>query len=235
MILSCQNIWKSFGAETILRNVSFHIEDHEKAAIVGINGAGKTTLLRIITGESRPDEGTVTISKGKTLGYLKQHQDITSDATIYSEMMSVKQDLLDMEQRLREMEAAMQDAEGGKLEEIMNSYSRLSSEFDRRNGYAVRSEVTGILKGLGFQESEFNKKISSLSGGQRTRVALGKLLLTSPDILLLDEPINHLDLSSIAWLEGYLQNYTGAVVIVAHDRYFLTGLLQKSSKLIRET
>lgn len=233
MILSCQNIWKSFGAETILRSVSFHIEDHEKAAIVGINGAGKTTLLRIITGESKPDEGSVTISKGKTLGYLKQHQDITSDATIYSEMMSVKQDLLDMEQRLREMESSMKDAKTGKLEEIMDSYSRLSSEFDRRNGYAVRSEVTGILKGLGFDESEFDKKMSSLSGGQRTRVALGKLLLTSPDILLLDEPINHLDLSSIAWLEGYLQNYTGAVVIVAHDRYFLNRIVTKIIEIDR--
>ncbi len=233
MILSCQNIWKSFGAETILRSVSFHIEDHEKAAIVGINGAGKTTLLRIITGESKPDEGSVTISKGKTLGYLKQHQDIASDATIYSEMMSVKQDLLDMEQRLREMESSMKDAKTGTLEEIMDSYSRLSSEFDRRNGYAVRSEVTGILKGLGFDESEFDKKMSSLSGGQRTRVALGKLLLTSPDILLLDEPINHLDLSSIAWLEGYLQNYTGAVVIVAHDRYFLNRIVTKIIEIDR--
>ena len=233
MILSCQNIWKSFGAETILRNVSFHIEDHEKAAIVGINGAGKTTLLRIITGDSKPDEGSVTISKGKTLGYLKQHQDIASDATIYSEMMSVKQDLLDMEQRLREMESSMKDAKTGTLEEIMDSYSRLSSEFDRRNGYAVRSEVTGILKGLGFDESEFDKKMSSLSGGQRTRVALGKLLLTSPDILLLDEPINHLDLSSIAWLEGYLQNYTGAVVIVAHDRYFLNRIVTKIIEIDR--
>ncbi len=233
MILSCQNIWKSFGAETILRSVSFHIEDHEKAAIVGINGAGKTTLLRIITGDSKPDEGSVTISKGKTLGYLKQHQDIASDATIYSEMMSVKQDLLDMEQRLREMESSMKDAKTGTLEEIMDSYSRLSSEFDRRNGYAVRSEVTGILKGLGFDESEFDKKMSSLSGGQRTRVALGKLLLTSPDILLLDEPINHLDLSSIAWLEGYLQNYTGAVVIVAHDRYFLNRIVTKIIEIDR--
>ncbi len=227
MILSCQNIWKSFGEDTILRSASFHIEEHEKAAIVGINGAGKTTLLRILTGESRPDEGAVTISKGTSMGYLRQHQDISGEATIYTEIMSVKQELLDMEKRLREMETAMKDAPSGEYDGLMESYSRLSSEFERRDGYSVRSQVTGILKGLGFAEKEFSKKISTLSGGQKTRVALGKLLLASPDILLLDEPTNHLDLSSIAWLEGYLQTYPGTVLIVAHDRYFLNRIVTK--------
>ena len=227
MILSCQNISKAFGTDVILRQASFHIEDHEKAAIVGINGAGKTTLLRIIVGEMEPDEGVVALSKGKTIGYLEQHQDVHSEQTIYEELLSVKEDVLRMEKRLREMEREMKHLSGDALQQLMEQYNRISTEYEHQNGYALQSELTGVLKGLGFTEDEFDKKICTLSGGQKTRAALGRLLLSSPDLLLLDEPINHLDLNSIAWLENYLMNYKGAVLIVAHDRYFLNRVVSK--------
>lgn len=231
MILSCQNITKSFGTDVIIKGGSFHLEEREKAAVVGINGAGKTTLLRIIVGESTPDSGTVTISKGKTLGYLKQHQDVDSTSTIYDELLSVKADVLRMEHRLRAIELEMKHSSGDSLHTLMEQYNRISTEFERNNGYAVQSEVAGVLKGLGFSEDEFGKQVSTLSGGQKTRVALGRLLLSSPDILLLDEPINHLDLNSIAWLENYLMSYDGAVLIVAHDRYFLNRVASKIIEL----
>lgn len=231
MILSCQNISKSFGTDVIISGGSFHIEEHEKAALVGINGAGKTTLLRIITGEEEPDTGVVALAKNSSLGYLRQHQDVGSTATIYEELLSVKQDVLQMEQRLRSMENKMQHLSGDALQSLMEQYNRVSTEFEQQNGYALRSEVTGVLKGLGFAEEEFTKQICTLSGGQKTRVALGRLLLSKPDLLLLDEPINHLDLSSISWLENYLLNYKGAVLIVAHDRYFLNRVASKIIEL----
>lgn len=231
MILSCQNIVKSFGTDVIIKGGSFHIEENEKAAIVGINGAGKTTLLRIIAGESSPDSGTVTLAKGSTLGYLKQHQNVSSTSSIYDELLSVKEDLLQMERRLREIEHEMKHLSGEKLQALMEQYNRISTEFEHRNGYAIQSEVTGVLKGLGFTEDEFSKQICTLSGGQKTRVALGKLLLSEPDILLLDEPINHLDLHSISWLESYLLSYKKAVLIVAHDRYFLNRVASKIIEL----
>ena len=228
MILSCQNVSKSFGSEDIIRNASFHLEEHEKAAIVGINGAGKSTLLKMIVGELAPDSGSITVSRGKTLGYLEQHQALmASEATIYSALLEEKKDVLAMEQRLREMEQEMKHLEGDALQSLMTSYNRISTEFERQDGYSVQSQVTGVLKGLGFAEGEFDKKVNTLSGGQKTRVALGKLLLSEPDILLLDEPVNHLDMSSIAWLENYLLNYNGAVLIVAHDRYFLNRIATK--------
>ena len=231
MILSCQNISKAFGTECIVTQASFHIEDHEKAAIVGINGAGKTTLLRMIVGELEPDSGVVALAKGKTFGYLEQHQDIHGDQTIYEELLSVKEDVLRMEQRMREMEHEMKHLSGDALQNLMEQYNRISTEFEHQNGYALQSELVGVLKGLGFTEDEFQKKIATLSGGQKTRVALGRLLLSSPDLLLLDEPINHLDLNSIAWLENYLINYKGAVLIVAHDRYFLNRVVTKIIEL----
>ena len=227
MILSCSNISKAFGTEEILKHVSFHVEDHEKAAIVGINGAGKSTLLKIIVGELAADEGSVTIAKGKTLGYLAQHQDLHSQTTIYDSLLEVKRPILEMEQQIRTLELQMKHAEGEKLETMLNTYSRLNHEFELLNGYAWQSEITGVLKGLGFVEEEFSKPVSELSGGQKTRVSLGKLLLSKPDIILLDEPTNHLDMESIAWLETYLMNYAGTVIIVAHDRYFLDKTVRR--------
>lgn len=227
MILSCQNISKAFNEVPVLKEVSFHLEDYDKAAIVGLNGAGKTTLLRIIVGEIAPDHGLVTLSKYKTIGYLAQDQAVSSQNTIYEELLTAKSDVIEMESRIRSLELAMKQTSGRELEELMETYTRLTHSFELANGYAYQSEVTGILKGLGFTEEEFSKKISTLSGGQKTRVALGKLLLQKPDLIILDEPTNHLDLNSIAWLETYLLNYKGAVLIVSHDRYFLDRIAGK--------
>ena len=231
MILSCQNICKSFQEKNILKNVSFHIEDQDKAAIVGINGAGKTTLLRIITGEITADEGNVTLSKNKSFGYLAQHQSVDSNNTIYNELLTVKQELIDLEARIRETELEMKTASGETLERLMAAYSMLTHRFESNGGYSYRSELVGVLKGLGFSEEDFSKSISTLSGGQKTRVALGKLLLLKPDLIMLDEPTNHLDMSSISWLETYLLNYKGAVIIVSHDRYFLDRISNKIIEL----
>ena len=231
MVLSCNNISKSFGVTEIIKDVSFHINDREKAAIVGINGAGKTTLLKIIVDELMADGGNVVLSKGSTLGYLSQQQDLSSVNTIYEEMYSVKQDIIDLDERIRKLEKMMKNVEGKELEQMLHTYTRLTHEFEIQNGYAYKSEVIGILKGLGFSEEEFDKRIDTLSGGQKTRIALGKLLLSKPDILLLDEPTNHLDLISIAWLETFLINYSGAVIVVAHDRYFLDKVVTKVVEL----
>lgn len=227
MILSVNNINKAFHEVPVLQNVSFHIEDYDKAAIVGINGAGKTTLLRIIMGELSADEGIVTLSKDKTVGYLSQHEAVSGENTIYEELLMVKQDILDMEQKMHTIELQMKTASGDHLEQLMNTYAALTHAYEAANGYAYQSELTGVLKGLGFMESEFNKSVSTLSGGQKTRVALGKLLLLKPDLIILDEPTNHLDLSSITWLETYLLNYKGAVIVVSHDRYFLDRIANK--------
>lgn len=227
MILSCHNLSKSFGEKIILKDASFHIEDREKAALIGNNGAGKTTLLRIIMNEMPCDSGNVVISKDKNIGYLAQYQDIHGHHSIYEELLTTKQHILDMESRLRTLEQDMKDASGETLEALMNTYTRLNHQFELENGYAYKSEVTGVLKGLGFGEEDFTKQIETLSGGQKTRVALGKLLLSKPDILLLDEPTNHLDMESIFWLETYLLNYPGAVLIVSHDRYFLDKVVTK--------
>lgn len=231
MILSCNNISKSFGTDVIIKSCSFNIEDHEKAAIVGINGAGKSTLLKIITGIEPADTGLVTLAKDKTLGYLSQQQNLNSDNTIYDELLSVKQYILDMEAQLRRIENQMKSADDEALETLMKKYSDLNHEFELNNGYAYKSEITGVLKGLGFAEEDFTLNVNTLSGGQKTRVALGRLLLSKPDIILLDEPTNHLDMESISWLENYLLNYSGAVLIVAHDRYFLDKIVSKIIEL----
>lgn len=227
MILSCQNISKAFGEEQILNNASFIIEDREKAAIVGINGAGKSTLLKIIMGQLSPDEGQVVAAKGKTIGYLAQHQDVNSEHTIYEELLTVKQNILNLEQQIRQLEEKMKHTQGETLENLLNTYTKLNQDFEAANGYAYKSELTGVLKGLGFTQGDYSRPVNTLSGGQKTRVSLGKLLLTKPDILLLDEPTNHLDMESIAWLETFLLNYNGAVVVVAHDRYFLNKIVTK--------
>ncbi len=227
MILSCQGISKSFGEKVILEDASFHIEEREKAALIGNNGAGKTTLLRIIMEEIHADAGQVVLAKDKRIGYLAQYQDVRGHLSVYEELLSTKQYIIDMEDRLRAMELQMKTASGEELDRLMNSYTRLTHEFELENGYAYKSELMGVLNGLGFTEEDFNKQVSTLSGGQKTRVALGKLLISKPDILLLDEPTNHLDMESIAWLETYLLNYPGAVFIVSHDRYFLDKVVTK--------
>ena len=227
MILSCQNIRKAFGTDVILKNASFHIEDREKAAVVGINGAGKSTLLKIIVGELEADSGEAVLAKGKTLGYLAQHQDLLSSNTIYEELLTVKQEVLDLERDMHALERRMKELSGEDLETALSQYTRLIHEFEQRNGYACKSEVVGVLKGLGFEEEDFEKQVNTLSGGQKTRVSLGKLLLSHPDLILLDEPTNHLDMNSIAWLETFLLNYDGAVLVVAHDRYFLNRIATK--------
>ena len=231
MILSVSNICKSFSEKIILENISFHLEDYDKAALVGINGVGKTTLLRIIVGEMTPDEGLVTFSKGKSYGYLAQNTEISGDATIYDTLLQVKEHLLVLEQEIRKVEKQMKYVEGTELESLMNQYSNMTHQFETEGGYQYQSELVGVLKGLGFIEEEFSKPMSTLSGGQKTRVALGKLLLTKPDLIILDEPTNHLDMNSIAWLETYLLNYKGAVLIVSHDRYFLDKIAGKVIEL----
>ncbi len=227
MILSCQNINKSFGDHHVLKDASFHIEEREKTAIVGINGAGKSTLLKIIIGYLSADDGQVIITRGKSIGYLAQHQEMTTGNTIFDELLTVKQDILAIESRMRELEQSMKHAEGDTLAALMNTYDRLNHTFEQQNGYAWKSEITGVLKGLGFAESDFSKPVDTLSGGQKTRVSLGKLLLSRPDIILLDEPTNHLDMDSITWLETFLMNYQGAIIIVSHDRYFLNRVVTK--------
>ena len=227
MILACHNLNKSFGDQIIVKDGSFHIEDREKAALVGLNGAGKSTLLKMIMGEIPLDDGNVILSKDKTIGYLAQHQDLTCGKTIYEEVKSAKAEIIELENQIRNIETELSHLTGDALEERLAAYHRLTAAFERADGYAYKSELTGVLKGLGFSEDEFSKSVDDLSGGQKTRVSLGKLLLTKPDVLLLDEPTNHLDMNSIAWLETYLLNYPGAVLIVSHDRYFLNRVVTK--------
>ena len=231
MILSCNHIDKAFGTKQILKDVSFHVEEREKTAIVGINGAGKSTLLKIIMNQLPADSGEVTLSRGASIGYLAQHEAVSGEHTIYEELLEVKKEIIEMEEKIRSLELDMKHQQGEELTATLDLYHRLSTEFENRNGYAYKSELIGVLKGLGFEESEFDKSVATLSGGQKTRVALGKLLLSKPDIILLDEPTNHLDMNSIAWLETYLLNYQGAVIIVAHDRYFLNKVVTKVVEL----
>ncbi len=233
MILACHNITKSFGTDQILREASFHIEEHEKAALVGMNGAGKTTLLRIIMGLEKADEGEVTLAKGATIGYLAQMNMLEGNRSIYDEVALVMHHIIDMEESLREMEDQMNQVSGTMLNDLMERYHQTQTNFEQLGGYAWKSEIAGVLRGLGFTDEEFDKSVDTLSGGQKTRVALGKLLLSAPDIMLLDEPTNHLDLNSIEWLENYLLNYRGAVLVVAHDRYFLNKVVSKVVEIDR--
>ncbi|MBA4698823.1 MAG: ABC-F family ATP-binding cassette domain-containing protein [Ruminococcus sp.] len=227
MILACHNLNKSFGEQLIVRDGSFHIEDREKAALVGVNGAGKSTILKMIVKEEPSDSGEIVLTKGKTLGYLAQQQNLEDKRSIYEEVKTAKAGIIALEQQIRTIEKELKSLEGEVLQSRLDTYHRLVSQFEAQNGYAYESELVGVLKGLGFQEEEFDKQTDTLSGGQKTRVSLGKLLLTKPDILLLDEPTNHLDLNSITWLETYLMNYPGAVLIVSHDRFFLNRVVSK--------
>lgn len=227
MILSCQNICKTFVEKPVLKNVSFHLNDNDRLAIIGYNGAGKSTLLKILIGELHADEGDISIKKDASIGYLAQHQDHEFHHTIFDELLSVKKDVILLDEKMRTYEQEMKHLTGDALEQKMNQYTQATHQFEQMNGFAYKSEITGILKGLGFTEEDFEKQINTLSGGQRTRVALGKLLLKNPDVLLLDEPTNHLDVESIRWLETYLSHYKGAVIIVSHDRYFLDRIVNK--------
>lgn len=227
MILTATNISKSFGSNEIIKDANFLVNEHEKVAIVGVNGAGKTTLLKILTGEEHADSGNVTLAKDAKLGYLRQINNVDSKLSIIDELYTVIEHILSMEKRMLDMQEQMQHLSGEALEELYSSYTALTHNYELMDGYAAKSKVTGILKGLGFNENEFDRKINTLSGGQKTRVFLAKLLLEEPDIILLDEPTNHLDLRSIEWLESYLLNYKGAVIIVSHDRYFLNKIVSK--------
>ena len=225
MILSCQHITKSYGTDSILRDISFHLEEGEKAALIGVNGAGKTTLLRILTGQETADSGIFTIPSHVRLGYLAQYQDLEGDCTIYEEVRKARAELLAMEEELRRMELSLSTVPEAERDTLYARYEALSHEFDRRNGYASESEIIGVLRGLGFTEEDFTRRLSTLSGGQKTRVVLARVLLEEPDILLLDEPTNHLDVTSVRWLESRLQKYKGTLLLVSHDRYFLDRLV----------
>ena len=227
MIFACKDIQKSYGYDTILEKVSFNIEDREKVAIVGVNGAGKTTVFKIITEEITPDNGDIFLKKDASMGYLAQNFIIDKDVTIYEEMLSVFNNIMDIEEKLRSMEMNMASVKEDELPKFMEQYSRLSEEFEKLDGYSYKSRIKGVLKGLGFTEDEYNKPLNTLSGGQKTRVHLGKLLLTQPDLLLLDEPTNHLDIDSLVWLEDFLRSYPKAVLIISHDRYFLDRIVTK--------
>lgn len=236
MILACHSISKSYGAHDVLKDIQFHIEAKEKTAVIGINGAGKTTLLKILTGELSPDSGTIELAKDITIGYLPQQPEHTADDhTVYETLLAVKQDIIDLDCRMRQTELEMKHADGERLELLYRTYERLTHAFERANGYAYKSEISGVLNGLGFTQEQYDQPISTLSGGQKTRIALGAILLQKPDILLLDEPTNHLDTKSIAWLESYLGNYEGAVLLVSHDRYFLDRIVTKVLELERGT
>ena len=227
MILNATNISKSFGSNEIIKDANFLVNEHEKVAIVGVNGAGKTTLLKILTGEEHADSGNVILAKDAKLGYLRQINNVDSTLSIIDELYTVIEHILNMEKRMLEMQERMQHLSGEELEALYSSYTALTHSYELMDGYAAKSKVIGILKGLGFDENDFDRKINTLSGGQKTRVFLAKLLLEEPDIILLDEPTNHLDLRSIEWLESYLLNYKGAVIIVSHDRYFLDKIVSK--------
>lgn len=227
MILACHNLSKSFGDQVIVKDGSFHIENHEKAALVGLNGAGKSTILKMIVGQLSPDAGTVVLTKGKTLGYLAQHQEMESGNTIYEEVRTAKAEIIEMEKQIRTIEMELPSLSGDALEARLSTYQRLTSAFEHADGYAYKSELTGVLKGLGFTEEEFTKPVDSLSGGQKTRVSLGKLLLTKPDVLLLDEPTNHLDVDAKEALKSALKEYKGSILLICHEPEFYQDVVNE--------
>lgn len=227
MILACKEIQKTFGVNTVLDKITFHLEQKEKAAIVGVNGAGKTTLFKILTGEINADKGEIYLKKETSMGYLAQNQQINTETTILEEMMTVFEKIRCEEQNLREMENKMSSLKGKELSDYMEKYAQAQQKFEHSDNYGYESRIKGVLKGLGFLEEDYNTPICQLSGGQKTRVYLSKLLLSKPDILLLDEPTNHLDIASIQWLEDFLKGYSGTVLLISHDRYFLDKIVTK--------
>ena len=227
MILSVNNIDKTFVDNHILKGVSFHLNENDKAALIGVNGCGKTTLLKIIMGLEHADNGEVTMSKDLSVGYLPQNAVLDSDRTVYEEVLSTKQDMVEMEASLEKLQKAMEVSSGKELDLLIAKHTDMLASFEDKGGYVYKSEVRGVLLGLGFNEEQLSQSVNTLSGGQKTRVALGKLLLFSPDLIILDEPTNHLDMSSVSWLENYLLNYKKSVFIVSHDRYFLDRIVNK--------
>ena len=228
IIFSMVGVSKTFtNQKKVLNNIYLSFFYGAKIGIIGLNGSGKSTLLKILIGEISSDDGEISLKKDASIGYLAQHQDHTFHHTIFDELLSVKKEVIELDEQMRTYEQEMKHLTGDALEQKMNQYTNATHKFEQLNGFAYKSEITGILKGLGFSEEDFSKEINTLSGGQRTRVALGKLLLKNPDILLLDEPTNHLDVDSIRWLENYLSHYKGAVIIVSHDRYFLDKIVNK--------
>src|SRR5690554_6328783 len=229
-VLSVSNLFKSYIVETILEDINFNLEDGDKVGVLGLNGTGKTTLIEIISGALDSDSGTIMLQKGLSLGYLKQHTKIESSLTIFNECLKVFDDLILMEERIRTLEveiSSLSEENPQSLEKPMSEYGHLLEEFNSKGGYEYKSRIKGVLKGLGFIEEDFDKNVDILSGGQKSRVSLAKLLLENPDLLLLDEPTNHLDISAIAWLEKFLNDYSGAALIISHDRYFLDNVVNK--------
>lgn len=231
MIIGLKNIEKSFGTETVLKNITFTLEEKEKTALIGVNGAGKSTLFKIITGEMSADNGEIFLPKLAKVGYFSQSLEIDSEKTIYDELLTVFAEIIEMEGKMRELENKMSSLSGEELEKVMTEYSELSHEMEQRNGYEYQSRIRGVIKGLGFGDKDFFKPINTLSGGQKTRIALGRLLLSTPDLLLLDEPTNHLDIESIQWLEDYLNNYPNSIIVISHDRYFLNKVTKKTIEI----
>ncbi|WP_077369650.1 ABC-F family ATP-binding cassette domain-containing protein [Anaerosalibacter sp. Marseille-P3206] len=235
IVLSCSNINKSFIVDNILENISFSVNEGEKIGVVGLNGSGKTTLFNIISGEVPSDSGDIFVQKDLQIGYLKQHTHVESDRTVFDECLEVFIPLIEMERELRDLEQQISiegnNGESEELNKLMNRYADLLEEFTQKNGYGFKSEIKGILKGLGFSEEEMEKEVNKLSGGQKARLSLGKLLLKKPNLLLLDEPTNHLDIEAISWLEKFLKDYSGAALIISHDRYFLDNVVTKIFQL----
>ncbi|MEA4816155.1 MAG: ABC-F family ATP-binding cassette domain-containing protein [Lachnospiraceae bacterium] len=231
MILSLKNIKKSYGAESVLENVSFVLNEKDKLGIVGVNGAGKTTLFKIITGEISFDSGEITMPKDLSIGYLKQNSEIEGSDTVYGEMLKVFNDIIDLESEIRFLENEMSSLSGDALKSCMEKYSSLSHNLEALDGYSYKSRLKGVLKGLGFGEDDYEKPISFLSGGEKTRLNLGRFLLMQPSLLLLDEPTNHLDIDSVEWLEDYLRSYQGQLIIISHDRYFLDKVITRTVEI----
>lgn len=231
ILLQVQQVARYFGADTLFENVSLDVSDNSRIALVGRNGVGKSTLLKMIIGNESPDAGQITKKKGLTIGYLAQNTGLESDKTIYAEMLSVFERLQIMEKNLHEMEAKIADPgadhSSSAYSQLLNQYDQLLHDFEEQNGYGYEAEVRSVLHGFHFEQEDYDRKISSLSGGQKTRLALAKLLLEQRDLLILDEPTNHLDIDTLTWLEGYVQNYKGALLIVSHDRYFLDRIVNK--------
>lgn len=231
IVLSCTSISKAYVVDTILKDISFAVEDGDKIGLIGLNGSGKTTLFNILSGEIEKDSGDIYIQKNLKIGYLKQHIDFNSEETIFNECLKVFEPLIEMEKKLRSLEEDIsktsENGETKELELLMKEYSRLLEEFNDKNGYGFKSEIKGVLKGLGFEDEDMDKRINILSGGQKARLSLAKLLLEKPDLLLLDEPTNHLDIDAIGWLEEFLKDYKGAIIVISHDRYFLDSVVNR--------